>query len=238
MSAQILDEKLNGPFLTEFRALQRRVSQYGLYNSQSQTLLKLTSPGAADTYQGTELWDFSLVDPDNRRPVDYRRRQEMLRQFRMSGASSDEARDLCRELVSTQADGRIKLYIHYKTLNLRKGRPGLFSSGEYTPLSVVGDRAENVFAFARRSGGTVAIVSVPRLLTRLIPGDNKVMPLGDSVWHNTQVLLPSEITNGDWRNLFTGERFAASEHDGQRSLPAAAIFAEFPVAVLLSGQEA
>jgi (1->4)-alpha-D-glucan 1-alpha-D-glucosylmutase len=234
---QILDDKLNDPFLTEFRALQRRVSHYGLFNSQSQTLLKLTSPGAADTYQGTELWDFSLVDPDNRRPVDYRRRQDMIRQIRLSGAPSEDARDLCGELLSTQADGRIKLYIHYKTLNLRKGQPGLFSSGEYTPLSVVGNRAEHVFAFARRSGGTVAIVSVPRLLTRLIPGALQ-MPLGDSVWQDTRVLLPSEITNVDWRNLFTGERLAASPYDGQRSLPAAAIFADFPVAVLLGRQEA
>jgi (1->4)-alpha-D-glucan 1-alpha-D-glucosylmutase len=231
----ILDDKLSGPFLTEFRALERRVSQYGLFNSLSQTLLKLTSPGAADTYQGTELWDYSLVDPDNRRPVDYHVRQEMLRQIRSSVAQSDDARELCRELLAARVDGRIKLYVHYKTLNLRKGQPGLFSTGEYAPLFAAGSRTDHLFAFARRSGETVAIVAIPRLFTRLIPGADQV-PLGQSMWQDTRLLLPAEITSADWRNQFTGERVAASRSDGQLSLPAAVVFADFPVAVLLNGR--
>ena len=97
----------------------------------------------------------------------------------------------------------------------------------------VGSRADHLFAFARRSGETVAIVAVPRLFTRLIADADQV-PLGKSVWQDTRLLQPAEIAHSEWRNLFTGERFAASGCDGQLSLPAAAVFADFPVAVLLS----
>ncbi len=101
----------------------------------------------ADTYQGTELWDFSLVDPDNRRPVNFHVRQEMLRQIQLAAARSDDARALCHELLANRVDGCIKLYVHYKTLNFRKGRRGLFSAGAYIPLSIVGTRANHVVAF-------------------------------------------------------------------------------------------
>jgi (1->4)-alpha-D-glucan 1-alpha-D-glucosylmutase len=232
----ILDDQQSGPFLTEFRTLARRVSQYGVFNSLSQTLLKLTSPGVADTYQGTELWEFSLVDPDNRRPVNYRVRQEILREFRSSAVNSDDARQFCRDLIANRADGRIKLYVHDKTLNLRKRMPGLFTAGEYIPLSVAGSCADHVIAFARRLGDSVAIVTVPRLFVRLIP-DPDQPPLGERVWQDTRLVLPAEIRDRDWRNLFSGERAVASQCDGRPSLAAATVFAHFPVAVLLSGRD-
>ena len=149
----ILDEEVNGPFLDDFRSFQRRVSHLGLFNSLSQTLLKLASPGVPDTYQGTELWDFSLVDPDNRRPVDYPKRAEMLRQLQSAvAASNGDMTELCRDLVTAKEDGRIKLYVHYKTLGLRRERPGLLSAGDYFPMACEGAHADHVFAFARRSG--------------------------------------------------------------------------------------
>ena len=155
----------------------------------------------------------------------------MLRQIQMAACVSDDARALCHELLANRVDGCIKLYVHYKTLNFRKGRRGLFSSGEYTPLSIVGTRANHVVAFARRLGDSVALVAVPRLVTRLIPSDDQV-PLGEPVWQNTRLLLPADIASRDWCNPFTGESFVASRDDGQLSLGVAEIFAHFPIALL------
>ena len=131
----ILDEQASGPFLADFSTFARRLTQYGFLNSLSQTLLKLASPGVPDTYQGSELWDLSLVDPDNRRPVDYARPRELLRGLQSAlAAANGDMRELCRELVAARVDGRIKLYVHHQTLRCRREHPGLFSAGEYLPL--------------------------------------------------------------------------------------------------------
>ena len=150
---RILDEGGNRQFLDDFRAFQRRISHYGLLNSLSQTLLKLASPGVPDTYQGTELWDFSLVDPDNRRPVDYERRRRMLRDLRSAAETpGGDLRELARDLVAAKEDGRIKLFVTYRTLQCRRDHPGLLSAGEYIPLAAEGSKAAHLFAFARGRG--------------------------------------------------------------------------------------
>src|SRR5262249_18120868 len=116
--AQILDVEVNAAFLDDFRAFQRRLSHYGLLNSVAQTLLKITIPGVADTYQGTELWDLSLVDPDNRRPVDYQRRHRLLRDVRAKmAATGEDRRGLAHELLTSKEDGRLKLYVTFLALN-------------------------------------------------------------------------------------------------------------------------
>src|SRR5207302_5606337 len=130
--ARILDEKQSGLFLSDLRGFQRRVSHFGLLNSLAQTLLKIALPGVPDTYQGTEVWDFSLVDPDNRRPVDYARRREMLRDLQVSvAAAGPRLPELARELTATKEDGRIKLYVTYRSLHCRREQPALFTTGEY-----------------------------------------------------------------------------------------------------------
>ena len=188
----ILDEGENGPFLEDFQSFQRRVSHLGLFNSLSQTLLKLSLPGVPDTYQGTEIWDYCLVDPDNRRPVDYQKRGEMLRQLQSAiAASSGAMAELCCDLVATKEDGRIKLYVHYKTLRLRRERPGLLSAGDYLPVACEGAHANHVFAFVRHTAGTSVLVAVPRLLASLIP-DAKQTPLDEALWRDTRLLLPGE----------------------------------------------
>ena len=233
----ILDEDLNGSFLNDFRSFQRRISHLGMFNSLSQTLLKLASPGVPDTYQGSELWDFSLVDPDNRRPVDYPKRAEMLRQLQAAVAASNaDARDLCGGLLAAKEDGRVKLFVHLKKLGLRREQPGLLSAGEYLPVAGSGARTDHVFAFIRRSGHTCVLVAVPRLLASLIP-DSGQMPFGEAVWQDTRLALPVDVSGDDWRNLFTGEHLFATERDGQRSIAAAQLFAHFPVALLVSGCE-
>jgi (1->4)-alpha-D-glucan 1-alpha-D-glucosylmutase len=234
----ILNEEVNGAFLNDFRSFQHRVSHLGLFNSLSQTLLKLASPGVPDTYQGSELWDFRLVDPDNRRPVDYPKRAEMLQQLQSATAASNGAMTgLCRDLIATKEDGRVKLYVHYKTLGLRRERPGLLSAGDYIPVACEGSHADRVFAFVRQSGDTSVLVAVPRLLASLIPDANQT-PLGETVWRDTRLVLPAEVSSHHWRNIFTGEDVTATTQDGRLSVALARVLAHFPVALLVSEAEA
>lgn len=218
--ARLVDPATGRAFLDDFLPFQARVSHYGMLNSLSQTLLKATCPGVPDTYQGTESWDFSLVDPDNRRPVDYARRRSML-------AALDEAgprRELASSLIASKEDGRVKLYVNAMALRARRERPGLFSSGEYLPLGVEGGKAAHVFAFARQSEGRRAVVAVPRLTAKLTPGEG--LPLGEAVWGDTRVALPDAGEGRRWRDAFTGEEVA----DGG----VGRLFGCFPVALLLA----
>jgi (1->4)-alpha-D-glucan 1-alpha-D-glucosylmutase len=232
---QILDAKINQSFLDDFQMFHRRVSHLGLFNSLSQTLLKLTAPGVPDTYQGSEIWDFSLVDPDNRRPVDYRQRADMLKQLKSKVAESPgEMVKLCQDLIRDKDDGRVKLFVHYLALSVRRDWPGLLSAGDYFPLICEGARADHVFAFARRRGDIWVIVAVPRLLASLLTGSDTV-PVSESVWNNTRLVLPAEIPGSDWRNVFTNAPASAYEQDGRRSFPVPEVFAHFPIALFISG---
>jgi (1->4)-alpha-D-glucan 1-alpha-D-glucosylmutase len=231
---RILDESANGAFLDDFRAFTRRVAAYGLYNSLSQALLKFAAPGVPDTYQGTELWDFSLVDPDNRRPVDYRERHRMLQSLRSAIESAGgDLREPARDLIASKEDGRIKLYVTHRSLALRRDHPGLFTAGEYIPLAAEGAKAAHLFAFARRSGEAAAVVAVPRLIVRLNP-DPARPPLGPQTWSDTRLPLTGLDPALRWRNAFTGEVLVSEDRDGPPSLAAADLFAHFPVALLVA----
>ncbi|MEX2237933.1 MAG: malto-oligosyltrehalose synthase [Dehalococcoidia bacterium] len=171
------------PFTDELEALVAEMAPYGLVNSLAQTLLKLTAPGLPDIYQGTELWDFSLVDPDNRRPVDYELRRELLRDAR--GATPEQA------LTRTE-DGLTKIWLIRNVLGFRRANPALFSGDAgYEPLAASGKGADHVVAFVR--AGTVAVV-VPRFLLSL-GGD----------WGDTALDLPA----GRWRSVLTGDAIAS-----------------------------
>jgi (1->4)-alpha-D-glucan 1-alpha-D-glucosylmutase len=230
--ARVLDEKGNAGFLQDFRPFQRRVSHYGLFNALAQTLLKITSPGVADTYQGTELWDFSLVDPDNRRPVDYERRRRMLQDLQARAAAGQDRKGLAGELTRDRNDGRVKLYVTWQGLLCRRDHPGLFATGDYLPATAAGVRAEQVLGFVRRQGDKIAVVAVPRLLTRLVPRTED-LPLGREVWQDTRLLLPDIDPGLRFRNVFTGEEIGLTEHQGQRGVPLADLFSHFPVALLV-----
>src|SRR5262249_47750517 len=180
--ARILNVETSGPFLPHLRSFQRRISHYGLFNSLAQTLLKVTAPGVPDFYQGTELWDFSLVDPDNRRPVNYQRRREMLNQLKENvAAAGPRLPDLARQLTATKQDGRINLSVTYRALHCRRAHPALFTTGEYVPAETNGAKADHVFGFVRRHDEKHALVAVPRLLTGVVPGEHE-LPLGRDVW--------------------------------------------------------
>jgi (1->4)-alpha-D-glucan 1-alpha-D-glucosylmutase len=233
--ARVLDEDSGGAFLREFAPFQARVSHFGLLNSLSQTLLRLAAPGAPDTYQGTELWDFSLVDPDNRRPVDSAQRRRMLAELRGAVEAAGQAgrRELARELVENKEDGRVKLFVTWQALAYRRERPGLLSEGEYLPCGVGGERMNHAFGFVRRHGGARAVAVAPRLMTWLAAGP-RTLPLGRDAWGDTWLALPEHTPRGRLRHLFTGEEFEPVERNGHPAIALSEAFAHFPVALLVA----
>jgi (1->4)-alpha-D-glucan 1-alpha-D-glucosylmutase len=232
--AGILDPARNAAFLAELQEFVRRVSHYGLLNSLSQTLLKIASPGVPDTYQGTELWDFSLVDPDNRRPIDYGLRRRLLDELKVqAGEAGSDLAEFARRLALEKEDGRVKLYVTWRALQARREHHGLFTRGEYLPADVIGERREHICAFVRRQNGVVAVAAAPRLMTHLVPNMGE-LPLGGAVWQDTRLLLPGTEPGRRLRNMLTGEELVAGEHEGLAALMAADVFASVPVALLLS----
>jgi (1->4)-alpha-D-glucan 1-alpha-D-glucosylmutase len=227
--AEFVDGALSSQvFCDDFAAFQKKISHFGMLNSLSQTLIKLTVPGVPDLYQGNEMWEFNLVDPDNRRAVDYELRKHVLVEFReVCGSGCDQHATFVRELTANMHDGRIKAYLVCKILNLRKQQPELFQRGEYLPLEVAGERAKHLVAFARRYKKQALIVLAPRLCAQLLAGELR-MPGGEEVWQDVQIQIP-ELGEG-LRNLFTGEKLAA-ERGG---LFAKRLFKNFPVALLIS----
>ena len=219
-----LDQKTSRGFLEAFLGFQPAVAFYGALNSLSQVALKLTAPGVPDTYQGTELWDFSLVDPDNRRPVDYCKRRSMLDGLQVRAA--ERLDELLRDLLASWEDGRVKLYVTWRLLTLRQENPDLFLEGDYLPLEVVGKKKDHAVAFQRRLKGRSAVVVVPRLTSALTkPG---IFPLGKAAWGNTTLKMP-EGSPGHLRSVFTAQDVESS----QGNLPLASVFSGFPVGVFL-----
>ncbi|MEE8469939.1 MAG: malto-oligosyltrehalose synthase [Dehalococcoidia bacterium] len=226
----ILDSTEQSKFLQDFSRYQEKTAYCGALNSLSQVLLKVTSPGVPDFYQGTELWDFSLVDPDNRRPVDYEQPNRYLDSLVRREAPGQSS--LIQELLTSWKDGRIKLYVTYKSLALRKAYRDLFVEGDYIPLKARGQRHEHVCAFARRQGMTWALVVAPRFLSRLIHVDT--LPLGHLVWGEDTLPLP-EGAPRRWIHAFTGE--STEVLPKTREMHLSDIFLKFPVALLVSAPE-
>jgi (1->4)-alpha-D-glucan 1-alpha-D-glucosylmutase len=217
----ILDPARARPFLQAFQPFQARVAQLGIYNSLSQLLIKITAPGVPDFYQGTEFWDLNLVDPDNRRQVDYGTRRQIL--SGLHPCSGREAPpEALADLLDRRSDGHVKMYAMNRALSARAALREAFD-GEYTALATTGARRDCVFAFAR---GGRAITCVPRLVAALTP--DGAPPVGAAVWTDTRVELPEALRGRRYRNVFTGATI-----DGGDALAAAIVFDRFPVALLV-----
>ena len=216
----ILDPGESSAFLEDLDQLQKKVAWFGTFNSLSQTVLKLGSPGVADVYQGNELWDFSLVDPDNRRPVDFELRQRHLRSI----LASTDRKKLARDLLKARDDGRIKLYLSQRLLCLRRERPRLFVGGGYSPLR----GGAHVAAFARSAEGQVLVIAAAVQMATLTRGA-LALPIGAEVWRETRLQVPGE-PGRVYRDLFTDRQLTAAE----AGVRLAEVFGELPVAALLS----
>ncbi len=226
----ILENTPGNLFLKDFREFQKNISRFGMYNSLSQTLLKITSPGVPDFYQGTELWDFRLVDPDNRRPVDYGTRINMLAEIKGREAVECPLK-IIAELMDKWQDGRIKMFLIYKALQFRGAIRQIFDKGEYVTMEAKGQKAGNVCAFARRSQSMAVLVITPRFLTELSPMTEQSQFV-EKAWADTHVVIPFHEVGTKYRNVFTGEYTNVKKLDGQRGLRLAEIFRHFPVALL------
>ncbi|MFI5355373.1 MAG: malto-oligosyltrehalose synthase, partial [Desulfobaccales bacterium] len=223
----ILDEAGNQEFIKDFRQLQSRLAYFGTLNSLSQLLLKLASPGVPDFYQGTELWDFSLVDPDNRRPVDFARRTRLLNDLKQQEKHGRAG--LVAGLLSHWQDGRLKLYVTYQGLKLRRTYPEIFRQGAYLPLAVQGQRQNQVLALARRQDHDWILAVAGRFFTTLTPAGQP--PTGREVWGDTEVILPPEAPVA-WEDIFTGRVCEAREAATLKHLPLQKVLQHLPVAFL------
>ncbi|MGF1497127.1 MAG: malto-oligosyltrehalose synthase, partial [Elainellaceae cyanobacterium] len=219
----ILDPGEDNEFLSQLKTFQSRIAFYGMVNGLSQVLLKMTAPGVPDLYQGTEMWDLSLVDPDNRRPVDYDHRLHELQE--LNKWANRDLPALLDNLRAYPTDGRIKLYLTARVLAARAAYPEIFQDGDYTPIRVSGTKAQRVEAFKREPGDRRALTIVPRFLTDLVePG---TLPLGKDIWDDTTLELAA-ISTTEWTNPLTQETIAA-----QPSLPVGIVLNQFPVALLI-----
>jgi (1->4)-alpha-D-glucan 1-alpha-D-glucosylmutase len=225
----ILDDSTANGFLEDFVRFQESIAYCGALNSLAQTLLKIASPGVPDFFQGTELWDSSLVDPDNRRPVDFTRRLEILRELQHREAG--DLASLVHDPIVHWRDGRIKMYITAKALCFRKAHAVVFQSGDHIPLRASGEQHEHIVAFARNHASDWALLVVARLFQRLRrPG---YPPIGRRAWKNTLLFLPPGAPER-WLDELTGETICASPAPKGMALELAKVFRHLPVA-LLSG---
>jgi len=229
---RILDAQRSISFLSDFTAFARRIAWFGTLNSLSQLVLKLTVPGVPDIYQGAELWDLSMVDPDNRHPVDFAHRAGLLDSL----GQRFDGRELARptalaELIGAPADGSLKLLVTQRLLQLRRRHPHLFLAGDYLPLEAGGPEADRLCAFSRVHEGETLIVAVPRLIAGM--ADAGTPPIG-GCWRDTTIALPSNLQSKAWRDAISG-----AGHDGrsvrwQTSMPLWEVFGNLPFTVLLA----
>jgi len=226
----VLDRSTQNRFLADFDQFARRVARIGVFNSLSQTLLKLTSPGIPDIYQGSELLEFSLVDPDNRRPVDYERREQIFELLPRDGSDPHDLAARARDLLSTCKGNAAKMYLTSKTLAFRREYPAAFRRGSYMPLKAAGERSEHVVSFARHHDSCTMVVAVPRLCAKLM-GEAYDTVCEEGIWKDTVLEIPNAGVSC-YHDLFTGECLPRKAEESCR-VRISDLFRNFPVAVLV-----
>jgi (1->4)-alpha-D-glucan 1-alpha-D-glucosylmutase len=241
--SRFVRRSLTGPtaarFLGSFVPFVRRIAEVGAMNSLAQLTVKLAAPGVPDFYQGTELWDLSLVDPDNRRPIDWELRRTMLDAFERGLNGRDDAspagwgaREPWNGLLESWYDGRVKLLVTALGLRWRRAHPLVCLQGNYLPLAASGRHADRVFAFAREAGGDRLVAVVPRLTASLSAAGG--WPLGERVWEDTVLDLPPPLDGCEWQDVFTGTPYRVERAASRSGLPIGDLLAALPVALLWS----
>ncbi|GEO09174.1 malto-oligosyltrehalose synthase [Segetibacter aerophilus] len=212
----------NKPFWKRFEQFHKKVSDFGVVNSLAQVVVKFTAPGVPDVYQGTELWDFSLVDPDNRRPVDYELRQQLMNE--LEAQANDEHENLMSHLWENRYSAKIKLWLTHQLLNDRKENKEFFEKAEYIPLTVLGEFASNVLAYARRYQNEWYVVAVPLHLAALSKEQQQEILSID--WKDTRVALPAGAP-ATYQHLFS-----KVNRTHEQEITIKDIFKSLPLAVL------
>jgi len=226
---RVLECSSDNAFLRDFHQFQGPVARAGMWNSLSQLVLKIASPGVPDFYQGTELWSFHLVDPDNRQAVDYGLRMRIAQKLRIE-SEKDAGGVLCK-LSNNPCDGAIKLHITSRALRFRRENFELFAEGSYVPLSATGNRGNNVVAFARVLRNKTVLALAGRFFLRLCNSHGD--PWGEQTWVNTCVMLPKKSSSPSFRDVLSGQIIEAESRGAEQSLPLGKVFARCPVALLV-----
>ena len=225
----ILSSEESTDFLQDFRSFVKKVAYFGMINSLSQVLLKITSPGVPDFYQGSELWDLRLVDPDNRRPVNFARRINLLETLHRAQSEVQDSERLARDVVDRWQDGGTKLFLLGKAIRHRRAHEQLFRDGDLLPLETTGDRSRNVVAFIRKNNAESSLVAIPRWLSQ-VSKISTAAPAAQN-WEDTKVVLPEDFPV-DWRNVITGGRLTTEKTGNHTYLTPEKLFRDFPVALL------
>ena len=220
--AAILTASPTNPFLGEFGEFAARIAFHGALNSLAQLLIKIGSPGVPDFYQGSELWDLRLVDPDNRRPVDFNLQAKCLTDLRQDAVQ-------WTDLLSNYRNGVLKMLVAQRALRFRREQSQLFLKGKYLPVFARGSHEDSVFAFARQFRRTWALIVVPRFTTRLSTAPT--MPLGKDTWCDTVLPLPQGAPR-EWTNLLTQAECGCTNDNQGSALAVSEIFREVPAALL------
>jgi (1->4)-alpha-D-glucan 1-alpha-D-glucosylmutase len=224
--AGVLDRRNNAEFCSKFEQFQQFTALYGMMNGLSQTLLKITCPGVPDCYQGSELWDLRLVDPDNRGPIDFGKRRELAATLREAYKSRNGQN--IEKLLESWQDGIVKMHVLNRALNARKEGPDLFLDGEYLPIEVKGQHKDRVVAFARKNGNDwIVSVSVRCIASVQAPviGFEKRRDF----WNQTELILPNGAP-ARWINTLAGSEAGMARAAGRLNLGEA--FESFPLALL------
>jgi (1->4)-alpha-D-glucan 1-alpha-D-glucosylmutase len=220
----LLDESGENAFLKVFMPFQKRAAFFGMLNSLSQVIIKATCPGVPDYYQGSELWDFNLVDPDNRRPVDFQARARMLADI--AAWRDEDIPGKVPELSAGASDGKIKLFLTHRLLRARKERELLFRDGAYLPLQAEGIHAGNILAFMRQAHGQWAMTIAGRFFTGVAREGE--FPVSPDIWGDTRIIMPAGAPH-EWYNVVTGGHCRI-----EGTAPVSSIFSVFPGASLVS----
>ena len=226
---RVLSEPAHNPFLLDFVSFHKQIVQFGLLNGLSQTLLKLTVPGVPDIYQGEEMWTFRLADPDNRSPVDHAAAIDALETLQRAIHDSQSRRSVLADLLAHIGDGRAKLYVTWRALQLRHAQRRLFADGGYEGLAAAGIRAEHVCAFVRSHRSNRVVVAVARWFARLASAGQ--VSLESDAWIDTWVQCPP-ASGGTYHNVLSGEEITPVRRDAGLWFSAVDLFRHFPVALL------
>ena len=216
---RVLEPSPENAFLEDFRQFQAPIARAGMWNSISQLLLKIASPGVPDFYQGNELWAFDLVDPDNRAPVNYELRRQLL--AKLHAQSRSDAAALMDQLVEHPCDGAIKLHVTSRALKFRQAHRRLFAEGSYIPMQLLGSRGRHAIAFARASGNEVLLALAGRFFLKLRNSNGN--PVGETVWTDTRAVLPKQFQQRRFEDVLTGQVIEAQKPNGNAVIPLARV---------------
>ena len=225
---RLLDRSKDNAFLDDFLQFQAPIAKAGMWNSLCQLILKIASPGIPDFYQGSELWNFHLVDPDNRGTVDFAFRNQALARLRRIADKDREA--AVSDLIEHPCDGAIKLYITQRALTFRKAHPALFAGAQYLPLGISGQWGRHVVSFARIHDKQIVLAVASRFFLRLC--NSQGVPWGEQTWGNTTLKLPAKFAPASFEDVVTGKIIETQLTNDHVALPLGRVLSHCPVALL------